>query len=402
MSTRYFFVEAIDVLMLRGNRSFGDAGQHGEAVLPPWPSLFAGAFRSALLAGDAKQLAEFVAVGSSKFTSEEQRSQRMHSVLGANLFETLGTPQRPGSFRITWASLGQSLGQSRDAAASPALPLPADLVAHERGGRSSPLALQPAAAPAGLRGSSSLPMSALLRTAKQIKPASGHWLDGAGLTAHLQGHAPARTLRTSALYGRETRLGIALNPASRTASDGALYTTEAISLQAGAGFLVGIDGATVLEDEGLLRLGGDGRAASWWSMKFEPPPAPAIAQGGRFRLLLTTAGIFSGGWLPEGVAQTQDGSYRLQCKDFSARLACAAVPRHEVVSGWDLAQWAPKTAQRVASAGSVYWFDRFEGDADKLAAWVASGLWPDNTGMHPDHAQRRTEGFNNALLGTWQ
>lgn len=53
MSTRYFFVEAIDVLMLRGNRSFGDAGQHGEALIPSWPSLFAGAFRSAMLAGDA-------------------------------------------------------------------------------------------------------------------------------------------------------------------------------------------------------------------------------------------------------------------------------------------------------------------------------------------------------------
>ena len=403
MSTRYFFVEAIDVLMLRGNRSFGDAGQHGEAVLPPWPSLFAGAFRSALLAGDAKRLAEFVAVGSSKFASEEQRSQRMRSVLGAELFETLGTPQRPGSFRVTWATLAQS----RDGMADPALPLPADLQAQgETGtagcGRSHTLALRPAAAPAGLRGSSSLPMTALLRAAKQIKPAGGHWLDGAGLTAHLQGHAPAQTLHTSALYGRETRLGIALNPASRTASDGALYTTEAISLRDGAGFLVGIDGAAVLEDKGLLRLGGDGRSARWRRVGFNPPANPAIAQGGRFRLLLTTPGIFSGGWLPEGVTQAQDGSYRLHGKDFSARLACAAVPRHEVVSGWNLAQWAPKTAQRVASAGSVHWFDRFEGDAGKLADWVSGGLWPDNAGMQPDHPQRRAEGFNNALLGNWQ
>ena len=401
MSTRYFFVRAIDVLMLRGNRSFGDAGQHGEALVPPWPSLFAGAFRSALLAGDARRLAEFVAIGSSKFASEEQRSQRMRSLLGAELFETLGTPQQPGRFRITWASLGQSAGQASDVPASPALPLPADLVAQDEGGRSSLLALQPAALPAGLRGSSSLPMTALLRAAKQVKPAAGHWLDGAGLAAHLQGRAPAATLRTCALYGRETRLGIALNPASRTASDGALYTTEAIALQDGAGFLVGIDGASGLADQGLLRLGGDGRAASWRSVQFKPPAAPAVTEGGRFRLLLSTPGIFRGGWLPEGTTQATDGSYRLQGDNFSARLACAAVPRHDVVSGWDLAQWAPKTAQRLASAGSVYWFDNFEGDAGKLAAWVASGLWPDNAGMQPDHAQRRAEGFNNALLGHW-
>ena len=401
MSTRYFFVEAIDVLMLRGNRSFGDAGQHGEALVPPWPSLFAGAFRSAMLAGDARRLAEFVAVGSGKFDSEEQRSQRMCSLLGADLFETLGTPQRPGRFRITWASLGQSAGRTGDAAASPALPLPADLVAQDEGSRSSLLALQPAALPAGLRGSARLPMTALWRTAKQVKPAAGHWLDGVGLTAHLQGRAPSATVRTGALYGRETRLGIALDPASRTASDGALYTTEAIALQDGAGFLVGIDGAAGLADHGLLRLGGDGRAARWRSAQFKPLAAPAVAQGGRFRLLLTTPGIFSNGWLPEGVTLAPDNNYRLRGDNFSARLACAAVARHEVVSGWDLAQWAPKTAQRVASAGSVYWFDRFEGDAGKLAAWVAGGLWPDNARMQPDHAQRRAEGFNNALLGNW-
>ena len=46
----YHFVQPLDVLMIRGNKSFGGEGQHGEAVMPPWPSLFAGAFRSALLA----------------------------------------------------------------------------------------------------------------------------------------------------------------------------------------------------------------------------------------------------------------------------------------------------------------------------------------------------------------
>ena len=57
MTTRYYFIEPVGVLMLRGNRSFGADGEHGEALLPPWPSLFAGAFRSALLAGDARHLA---------------------------------------------------------------------------------------------------------------------------------------------------------------------------------------------------------------------------------------------------------------------------------------------------------------------------------------------------------
>ena len=101
------------------------------------------------------------------------------------------------------------------------------------------------------------------------------------------------------------------------------------------------------------------------------------------------------------MAQDADGAYRLRGNGFSARLACAALQRHAVVSGWDLAQRAPKTAQRVAPAGSVYWFDQFNGDAGKLAAWVAGGLWPQSATTPPESAQRRAEGFNNALIGRW-
>lgn len=409
----YYFVTPLDVLMLRGNRSFGAAGEHGEALLPPWPSLFAGAFRSALLAGDARRLAEFVAVGNQAGLSEDQRCQRMRGVLGDALFATLGTPQRPGSFCIRWASLayrpvGGPAGNA-SGSANPALPLPADLLAQEDGGVSQLKSLQPATPPAGLRASASLPMTALLHSAKQLKPANGHWLDGNGLTAHLQGRLPSTTLRSDALFKRETRLGIALDAASSTASDGALYTTEAVALRDDSGlkvglqvgFLVGIAGAAPLADSGLLRLGGDGRGACWQRVPFDPPAAPQIAQGGRFRLLLTTPGIFSAGWLPEAVVRDTSGACRLRGDGFSARLACAAMPRHEVVSGWDLAAWAPKIARRVASAGSVYWFDQFEGDAGKLATWVKHGLWPQNAAMQADIAPRRAEGLHNALLGHW-
>ena len=405
----YFFVTPLDVLMLRGNRSFGADGEHGEALLPPWPSLFAGAFRSALLASDARQLAEFVAVGNQAGLSEDQRCQRMLGVLGDALFATLGTPQRPGRFRISWASLarwpaGKPLA-GKAGAVSPALPLPADLLAQDDGANSRLQSLQPADLPAGLRASASLPMTALLHSAKQLKPASGHWLDGDGLAAHLQGRLPGTTLPTDSLFKRETRLGIALDSSFGTASEGALYTTEAVALQASAdikaGFLVGIAGAAPLADSGLLRLGGDGRAAHWQRVPFTPPAAPQVTQGGRFRLLLTTPGIFSAGWLPEGVMRDASGTCQLRGDGFNARLACAAVPRHEVVSGWDLAAWAPKTARRVASAGSVYWFDQFDGDAGKLAAWAGSGLWPQNAAMQADTAPRRAEGFNNALLGHW-
>ena len=101
--------------------------------------------------------------------------------------------------------------------------------------------------------------------------------------------------------------------------------------------------------------------------------------------------------MPDGVSRQGERNFRLQGDGFSARLACATVPRFDIISGWDLALQQPKTAQRVTPAGSVYWFDQFEGTAGKLAAWVEGGLWGDNYDN-----QRCAEGFNRGWLGHWK
>ncbi len=383
--TAYYFVQPLDVLMIRGNKSFGGAGQHGEAIMPPWPSLFAGAFRSALLGKDAAQLARFA------------NGEKLPSTLG----DVLGTPAQPGSFAINWLSLASHSAPTTKADTignvTPAVPLPADLIAFDDA-NTRLVALEPATSPTGSAMAGELPLSAQLRVAKQIKPEIGHWLDGAGLAAHLAGALPASTQKTTDLYQRETRLGIALDTGSRTADEGALYTTEAITFNVRAGFLVGIEGdGGQLSDSGLLRLGGDGKGATFTRCDFSPSAAPpGIAPNRRFRLILATPGIFAAGWLPDGVTRHGERDYRLLGDGFSARLACAVVPRFDIISGWNLALEQPKTALRVAPAGSVYWFDQFEGNAGKLAEWVSGGLWSDN-----HDKQRRAEGFNRAWLGTW-
>jgi CRISPR-associated protein Cmr3 len=395
--TAYYFVEPLDTLSVRGNRSFGGAGEHGFSVMPPWPSLFAGAFRSAILGDDATRLARFVAIASDRNLDQAARQTATREALGDTLFATLGTPATPGSFRVAWLSLAMlsspaSGGGVGGEGIQPVIPLPADLAAFDDADTPPLVALHPAAAITG-----ELPLTPLLRVRKQVKPASGRWLAGDGHAAYLRGKLPATTQGTDALFARETRLGIALDPDARTAEDGALYTTETVSFRPGAGFLVGIAGADgVLPESGLLRLGGDGRGARYRRLpEFIPPPAAQPEVGGGFRLILATPGVFKDGWLPDGV-QREGHDYRLTGEGFSARLVAAAVSRHDVISGWDLAHWKPKTAQRVASAGSVYWFADFEGDAGKLAAWVAGGLWGENA-----DPSRRAEGFNLAWLAAW-
>jgi CRISPR-associated protein Cmr3 len=129
----------------------------------------------------------------------------------------------------------------------------------------------------------------------------------------------------------------------------------------------------------------------------EPELCERIGQAGRCRLILTSPGIFPGGWLPTGMTAHGAGDLRFELQGVKARLVCAAVPRAEVISGWDLAKWQPKPAQRVASTGSVYWFEQVEATTQQLRELVAHGLWTNP----PDDTARRAEGFNRITLATY-
>jgi CRISPR-associated protein Cmr3 len=101
--------------------------------------------------------------------------------------------------------------------------------------------------------------------------------------------------------------------------------------------------------------------------------------------VLTTPGIFANGWrLPT------DQAGRFSAGEVRGRVVAAQVARSQVVSGWDLAKWQPKPAERVAPTGSVYWLDELEASEESLFALQAQGLWPEG---HID-AARRAEGFN--------
>lgn len=401
----YYFIAPEDVLMPRGNRAFGAAGEHGEIDALPWPSVFAGALRSALLGADPQALADF---------SAGKRPKGAHGAV-------LGTPDEPGTFRLSWVSFARAA----DRAIEPIVPLPADLLAMKSNGgsRCSLAALNPMPLPAGVRAGTELPLVAGLRTAKADKPVSGWLLDAAGLRAYLAGRMPEETVTARELFETELRLGIALDGAARTAAEGALYTTEAVrfarrgELWCGeqaeghraasgkapsafdAGYLVGVRGAQgLLPERGILRLGGDARAARYRRVVVDLPAAPLerIAAERRFRVILLTPTLFEAGWVPDRVRRNAS-HYRLEGDGFAARLACAALPRFAVVSGWDLARMRPKPAQRTVPGGAVYWFDEFEGDVRKLAEWVDGGVWGENA-----DAWRRAEGFNLAMLGAWR
>ena len=398
MATTHLFIEPIDTLFLRGNRLFGDPGSFGDALVPPWPSVAAGALRSALLVDHGHDTVRF---GRGEVSDDP----------------VLGTPARPGSFLITRFQLARRAGNG---AVEPLYGLPADLSVTRRAagnGRDEGREIRSITpyAPEGVRASATTASLAMLAEPRRSKPVSGLWLAAEGWRQYLDGRKVdhVHLVPSNDLWRLDTRIGIALDPLKRRASDGALFTSQGIVFRKrehdrndgapdtgvgwNVGFLAGVSGAA-LPEALTLRFGGDGRAAEATRIDVHSPETDydGIAAAHRCRLILTTPGLFQGGWKPTGV--TGDGrDLHFDLHGVRARVVCAAVPRSQVVSGFDLAKRRPKPAQRVAPAGSVYWLDELDATPDALRNLAAHGLWLDRG----ENVTRRAEGFNRFTFGAY-
>lgn len=392
--TAYRFLEPLDVLFLRGNKLFGDPGSYGESLVPPWPSVAAGAIRS-----------QMMVEGSVDFEAFKR---------GAAQHPALGTLDEPGPFAISGFWLARRNGKSE---VETLHPLPSDLVVTRDGTSHRIRRLYPVAQAAGLVTSAPLQKVAALAAEKEAKPVGGLWVEQDGWEKYLAGETPAASnlVESARLWSLDHRVGVGLDIEQRRAKDGQLFSAQAVAMvkrghktgdykendevkpvlaDYDTGFLVAIDGAEA-PTSGMLRFGGDGRAAAVHFSEYHPP-APdldAITGAFRCRIVLTTPGIFPGGWRPYGV----DAENCFALGGVTGRLVCAAVSRCETVSGWDLARRKPKPAQRVAPAGSVYWLEDVRATPDALRKLVAHGLWPEQ-----DYdTQRRAEGFNRFTFATY-
>lgn len=400
MSTSVF-IEPLDVLLLRGNKLFGDPGSHGEALIPPWPSVAAGALRSRMLTDAGIDLAAF---GDNKASHP-----------------TIGKRDEPGPFTVAGFHLAR---RHADGGAELLLAPPADLVVFAAEG-DQPFRVQrmaPTPPAAGLASSAELPLLPVLAQADRRKPAGGYWLTEAGFKNYLAGRVPAAEtdwVRSGDLWRLDHRVGVGLDTVQRSAKTGHLFSMQAVAMlkrghrldrrnekerpvRYDVGFLATVSGAEP-PTSGLVRLGGDGRAAALHPVNDYRPPAPdyeAIVAARCCRLLLTSPGLFAGGWLPSGAnaaTRRADGAIRFELHGVSGWLVCAAVPRAEVVSGWDLARWQPKPALRAAPAGSVWWLDELDAPPDALRKLAETGLWREPC----DDVARRAEGFNRIAIAAY-
>jgi len=369
----WHYIEPVDVLFLRGNKLFGDPGSYGEALVPPWPSAAAGAIRSAILARDGVDLAAF------------GKGQQRH--------DTLGMPQQPGAFSVQAFRLARQTDAGTEALYAP----PADLIlAKDDDGTVAIRRLTPHRPARGIDCSLPTEKLPILAQPGRSKSDSGWWLTETGYHSYLQGNTPApdQLIGTDQLWAMDERVGVGLESARRRAEDGKLFTVQAVVFRDGVGFLAATEGDG-FERETLLRFGGDGRAARCRSVDYRPPAVDldVICNTGRCRIVLATPGIFDEGWRLPGM--DAEGNFELM--GVKGRVVAAAVGRAEVISGWDLARWQPKSARRAVPTGSVYWLEDLQATPDTLAKLGSHGLWPETS----YDAQRKAEGFNRFDIGMY-
>lgn len=118
-----------------------------------------------------------------------------------------------------------------------------------------------------------------------------------------------------------------------------------------------------------------------------------------FRLILVTPAIFKKGHLPDFIdAETLKG----RLGNLNVQLKAAAVPRWQAGASWDMLNGSQgkgmRTLQRLAPAGSVYWFDIESGDASEL-----NQVWLKSISSEPteNFNSRKKDGYGLAVPGIW-
>lgn len=168
----------------------------------------------------------------------------------------------------------------------------------------------------------------------------------------------------------EPKIGIGRDNLTRTTEDGMLYRVDMKRLgtrHERASFIIDFTGLE-LQEKGFMKMGGEGKAVYFYQekdgSKFATPNIPALDDN-IFKVYLATPAIFKKGWLPEWIdKKTLMGSYR----GLKVKLLAAAVGKYLPIGGFDMKKNRPKPMRRAVPAGSVYYFQLFEGDRSQLAA----------------------------------
>lgn len=383
--TDALFLEPVDVWSFRDGRPF-EAGEAFEArsVFPPFPWTVLGCLRTALLRKLCPDPERYAGRG------PEATCPRCHT--GPCAAESVvGKAGQEAPFSVGPPFLAQTVG---DGHLEIFYPTPRDLV-YEDGNGGAPRLLAPIEpvdrvihSLDGLR-----PIAAV--GGSRVKSWPRHWVNHGDLVKCLAGQPPGLTGQYSPKVLREPRIGVGIDPNTRSARRGQLYLRDVVRLGEGVDERVGllVETSEPLDLDGeVARLGGDGRMVAIRRVP-APAPVPVPEFDWRVKVCLVSPTWFEGGWRPRWLdPTTREGT--VPGTDVRVRLLAAAMGDPVAVGGWDLKEQRPRILKPLVGPGAVYFFELLGGDAAAMARSLHGQPLCD------DHSMAKA-GFGLAFLGRY-
>lgn len=238
---------------------------------------------------------------------------------------------------------------------------------------------------------------------KDIKALESYWLTQTGLTKVLHRNADliVKTDKTkdydlihsSELFSNEARLGIARNNQSRTVIQGNLYQTQHIRPAESVAIEVDVEGLETSDypRQGIVRLGGEGRAAAFKVSQDNNSLAKSAYQEtgvlGIKLVLLSALHVPQQKTytpLPDFQPSEEHGKtvWRGKINNIALTLHCAIIGKVLREGGWDLQNHKPRPVRSLIPAGSVFYCTVDNGDIDiktALSALQAAQLDNENS-----------------------
>lgn len=202
------------------------------------------------------------------------------------------------------------------------------------------------------------------------------------------GQGPLTISRLSEHLKSEAKIGNALSRATRRAEDEMLYRVGMFRPK-GLNLMVKFKGLEIPE-RGLMKLGGEGKAAFYERVENEDFSADIEISDNRFKLYFAAPAIFKKGWLPSWIDVDENGSFKGNYKGVRIRLLAAAVGKPLYVGGFDIKAKRPKPMFRSVPAGSVYYFQLEEGSISRVIDFFHNKTVSD---------YYQAQGFGWALIG---
>ena len=347
------FLQANDTFFFRDGRPFTKGDQsEGYSIFPPLPSTILGALRTAYIAehGDLSAFYE------------------------GKMEITIGTPNSLGSINLNGVFLA-------DRESAIYYPIPFDLVVKKNETANKLYILEVETESPNLSSNASLTYLLKWFGAEDVESETNGRLEGIDMTEYLCGRQTEFIFRPiEDFIDSESKIGIERDYRTSAAKDNMLYRINMSRFQSqflktnerkalsDLGFIVDYECNIELPENGILKLGGEGKSFTYKKSCYNPDPLAeedmvalkeAISSSGVFKLYFATPAIFNQGWLPEWIDKT---TYNAQYDSLTIELITAAVGKPVAIGGWDMKKNMPKPTYQAVPAGSVYYFKISDGN----------------------------------------